>query len=228
MNAGFRLCGNLNPVKISSMQHSGMKRSKCLKKTETNWKNLSEKRCRYWQRLKRNRKNTIASWPNILQMTIGENSMASCSCLIENAFYCSFYDETKKVAVLVHIIDLKFQKFRDSKKGYKLSEKILLAKSEKNEAWLSIIRQERIFKMVVTNIYLRIIVGFFPVTIGLILLKIYRDWDKDTIWSQFHKIKENENSASKPDKTYLILGCFSIIAGLVAIFFGFRMHLVGN
>jgi uncharacterized membrane protein HdeD (DUF308 family) len=86
--------------------------------------------------------------------------------------------------------------------------------------------------MVITNIYLRVIFGTFSILLGLVLLKIYSEKDKDTIWGYFYRIGENEynrpNSGKNSDKIYVILGCLSIVAGLIAILFGFRMYMVGN
>jgi uncharacterized membrane protein HdeD (DUF308 family) len=84
--------------------------------------------------------------------------------------------------------------------------------------------------MVITNIYVRLILGSYVIIIGLLLLKIYIDKDKETIWGSLYRIEEKGFNRStfidKKDKIYskiyIILGCFSIIAGLVVIFFGFR------
>jgi hypothetical protein len=66
--------------------------------------------------------------------------------------------------------------------------------------------------------------------IGIVLLKIYFDKDRDNIWGSLYRIGEKVYNRSSPpeqpnkiySKIYLIIGCFSIIAGLITIFFGFR------
>ena len=84
--------------------------------------------------------------------------------------------------------------------------------------------------MVIKNIYLRVILGAHAILIGMVLLKIYFDKDKDNIWGYLYQIGEKGNnrssSAEKSNKIYgklyITLGWFSIIAGLIVIFFGFR------
>jgi hypothetical protein len=81
-----------------------------------------------------------------------------------------------------------------------------------------------------TNIYLRVILGTHTMLIGIVLLKIYFDREKDTIWGSLYRIGEKgckrSSSAEQPNKMYskiyIIIGCFSIVAGLIVIFFGFR------
>jgi uncharacterized membrane protein HdeD (DUF308 family) len=85
--------------------------------------------------------------------------------------------------------------------------------------------------MVITNIYFRAILGAHVLLIGIVLLKIYFDKDKDTIWGSLYRTGEKgykkSSSAEQPNKIYsriyLIMGYFSIIAGLIVIFFGFRL-----
>lgn len=38
--------------------------------------------------------------------------------------------------------------------------------------------------MVITNIYLRLLFGFWAICLGLVLLKIYGDKEKVSIWQQ--------------------------------------------
>ena len=84
--------------------------------------------------------------------------------------------------------------------------------------------------MIITNIYFREILGTHVMIIGIVLLKIYFDKDKDNIWGSLYKIGEKgynrSNFADHPNKIYskiyIVIGCFSIIAGLIVIFFGFR------
>ena len=69
--------------------------------------------------------------------------------------------------------------------------------------------------------------------IGIVLLKIYLDKDKETIWGSLYRIGEKaynrSSSVEQPNKIYskkyLIIGGFSIIAGLIVIFFGFRITI---
>lgn len=84
--------------------------------------------------------------------------------------------------------------------------------------------------MIITNIYFRVILGTHVMIIGIVLLKIYFDKDKDNIWGSLYRIGEKAyNRSSSPEqpnkiysKIYLIIGCFSIIAALIIISFGFR------
>ena len=87
--------------------------------------------------------------------------------------------------------------------------------------------------MIITNIYFRLIFGIHVMLIGIVLLKIYLDKDKETIWGSLYRIGEKahnrSSSAEHPNKIYskiyLIIGGFSIIAGLIVIFFGFRITI---
>ena len=85
--------------------------------------------------------------------------------------------------------------------------------------------------MVMTNIYLRLLFGFWAIFIGLALLKIYRDRDKESIWGTFYRTLNDlfyrSNTAHHNAKVYLILGCLSIAGGLIALFYGFRLSMVG-
>ena len=83
--------------------------------------------------------------------------------------------------------------------------------------------------MIITNIYFRLIFGIHVILIGIVLLKIYFDKDKDTIWGSLHRIggraHKRSHSADQANKIYLIMGCFSIVAGLMVILFGFRNNI---
>lgn len=85
--------------------------------------------------------------------------------------------------------------------------------------------------MVITNIYLRLLFGFWAIFLGLILLKIYQDKDKESIWGTFYRTVNDlfyrSNAAQHNPKVYLILGWLSIAGGLIAIFYGFRPSMVG-
>jgi hypothetical protein len=83
--------------------------------------------------------------------------------------------------------------------------------------------------MVMTNIYLRLLFGFWAIAIGLVLLKIYRDRDNKSIWGAFYRTTNDffyrSNAARHNAKVYLILGCLSIAGGLITLFYGFRLRL---
>jgi uncharacterized membrane protein HdeD (DUF308 family) len=85
--------------------------------------------------------------------------------------------------------------------------------------------------MVITHIYLRLLFGSWAIFIGLILLKIYRDKDKESIWGTFYRTLNGLfyrlNTGRHNAKVYLILGCLSIAGGLIALFYGFRPNMVG-
>ena len=78
----------------------------------------------------------------------------------------------------------------------------------------------------IKNIYLRILVGGNAIAIGLLLLTTYYNRDKDNLWGSFYRLGEGINKFSncklRGGKIYLILGWFSVLAGLIVLFFGFR------
>lgn len=80
--------------------------------------------------------------------------------------------------------------------------------------------------MVITNIYFRLVLGTFSILLGLMFLKMRRHRGKYAGWGHFHRILEQ--SGHDVDKIYLIIGCFSILAGIVVLLFGFRMVMVGT
>lgn len=85
--------------------------------------------------------------------------------------------------------------------------------------------------MIITNIYLRVLFGSFTIFIGMALLKIVYDKDKKSIWGHLYRAGEEmfnaRNRRQYSDKVYIILGWLSIAAGSIAIFYGFRMRMVG-
>lgn len=85
--------------------------------------------------------------------------------------------------------------------------------------------------MVITNIYLRLLFGFWAICLGLVLLKIYGDKDKQSMWGTFYRTLNDlfyrSNTAQHSAKVYLVLGCLSIAGGLIALFYGFRLKMVG-
>ena len=86
--------------------------------------------------------------------------------------------------------------------------------------------------MIVKNIYLRILAGVFWIAIGLAFLKIYFDRNKDSIWGSIYRtgmdVTKEKSIGFDLGKVYLILGCLSVIGGLIAIIFGFRSTMVGR
>ena len=87
-------------------------------------------------------------------------------------------------------------------------------------------------RMVVTNIHLRIIFGAHSILLGLILLKIYHDRDKDNLSGNLFRLGKEMFGKSRvgphTDWVYWILGWLSIIGGVIAMFFGFRLQMVGT
>jgi hypothetical protein len=85
--------------------------------------------------------------------------------------------------------------------------------------------------MIITNIYLRLCFGCWTIFIGIILLKIHHDRHKDNLWGRFYRLGREVNTNPNPlryaGRAYLLLGWLSIAGGLIALFFGFRLRLVG-
>ena len=85
--------------------------------------------------------------------------------------------------------------------------------------------------MIITNIHLRLLFGFWAIFMGLVLLKIHRDRDKESIWGTFYRTTNDLFTSSKAAQhnaaVYLILGWLSIAGGLIALFYGFRLRMVG-
>ena len=67
---------------------------------------------------------------------------------------------------------------------------------------------------------------------GMALIKIYLDRDKDTLWGEFYRMGAKSADESKggfvTDKIYLILGALGIVSGLFALLYGFLMVIVGT
>ena len=86
----------------------------------------------------------------------------------------------------------------------------------------------------ITNIYLRLLFGSWCIIIGLVSLKLYFSKHKNNKWGMLHKkyfeIKNQEKNKFDSgriiiflqEKQALFWGWFAIIAGIIAIFFGFR------
>ena len=85
--------------------------------------------------------------------------------------------------------------------------------------------------MIVTNIYLRFLIGLWAIFLGLVLLKMYWDRDKKNIWGDIYRTANNffnrSNARQQDAIVYLILGCLSITGGLIALIFGFRLKMIG-
>lgn len=84
----------------------------------------------------------------------------------------------------------------------------------------------------ISNIYLRSFFGLFSILIGVVLIKIYLDRDRDTLWGELFRLGAKPTHKEKvpfvSDKMYLALGVLGIVSGLIAILFGFRMVIVGT
>ena len=78
--------------------------------------------------------------------------------------------------------------------------------------------------MVIQNIYLRLAVGLPAIFIGLILVKMFIDRDKESIWGALCRLgNDARHPSSLRARAYLILGCLVIIGGLIAVFYGFKL-----
>ena len=81
--------------------------------------------------------------------------------------------------------------------------------------------------MVIKNIYLRLAVGLPAIVIGLALIKVYVDRDRESIWGALCRLGSDAGPSSPGNaKAYLLIGCLAIIGGLIAIFFGFKLSRV--
>ena len=80
--------------------------------------------------------------------------------------------------------------------------------------------------MLITDIYLRILFGFYSVAIGLVFLKVYSDRDKDSLWGNV--FRAGTVKRLHKEKIYLVIGWFSIIAGLIVLLFGFCLNMTGG
>ena len=85
-------------------------------------------------------------------------------------------------------------------------------------------------KMIVKNIFLRLVLGIFSITIGLGAIKMYLDRDKRSIWGDIYRACEEmmkwEQTGWNTGRIMLYLGFLGIIGGLIAIFFGFRSNVL--
>ena len=90
---------------------------------------------------------------------------------------------------------------------------------------------------IVTNIYLRLLFGSWCIIVGLVSLKLHFSRHKNNRWSMVYKkmLQMDDRSKTKIDseriflflqeRLALILGWLGIIAGIIAICFGFKRHL---
>jgi len=78
----------------------------------------------------------------------------------------------------------------------------------------------------IDNIYLRIFVGGNAIVIGLLLLTTYFNRDKENFLSSFYRLGEETNKFHscklRRARIFLTFGWFSVLAGLIVLFFGFR------
>lgn len=86
--------------------------------------------------------------------------------------------------------------------------------------------------MIVKDPVFRMIVGGWTVFLGLILLKLYFDRDKETLWGEAFRVLKQVGirrgpTGADPARIVLVLGIFAVAAGLIAMLFGFRIRLVG-
>ena len=85
--------------------------------------------------------------------------------------------------------------------------------------------------MIIRNIYFRLFLGLYSILLGLIFLKLHHDREKDNAWGMFFRTLSEMGTWNKAGADYswvcLFLGWMSIIGGLIAIFYGFRLTMVG-
>lgn len=90
-------------------------------------------------------------------------------------------------------------------------------------------------KSPLSNIYIRLILGSIQIFIGLILLKLYSQKNKDNIWGQIYRhiyhlkldfakmtgVKDPKTLKSF-EKIWLFLAIFAISVGFIIIILGYR------
>lgn len=83
--------------------------------------------------------------------------------------------------------------------------------------------------MIIENIFLRMVFGFYVMAIGLAFLKIYYDRDKDSLWGEIYRTSKKMMKwrSLVHGKVYLFLGWLSIIMGMVVLFYGFCSNIGG-
>lgn len=91
---------------------------------------------------------------------------------------------------------------------------------------------------IVTNIYLRLLFGLWSISIGLLSLKLYSSKHKNNKWGRLHKKIFESQKYTKAEAGFekvvlflqeriaLILGWLGVIAGIIAICFGFKPRMV--
>ncbi|MGA1790200.1 MAG: hypothetical protein ACMUIM_01840 [bacterium] len=85
--------------------------------------------------------------------------------------------------------------------------------------------------MIVRNLYLRLLFGLYSIFLGLLLLKLHHDKNRDNRWGILFRalsvMRPRNRTESDFSWVYILLGWMSIIGGLIAIFYGFRLTMVG-
>ena len=89
-------------------------------------------------------------------------------------------------------------------------------------------------KKMITNIYIRILLGTWSIIIGIVLSKMYLDRDKDNWFGKFYRNshtrewEENlRNSGINPKYAWIIFSLLPILMGIIIFLFGVRKTLVG-
>ncbi|GEM_PF-4305052 len=83
----------------------------------------------------------------------------------------------------------------------------------------------------ITNIWMRILLGGHVLGIGFVLLLIHYHRHHDNIWGQFFRLGRETDREEAFDrgraKVYFYLGCMAVAAGLMILLIGFRPAMVG-
>lgn len=84
-----------------------------------------------------------------------------------------------------------------------------------------------IYPMVEKDILLRVIYSTITIGIGLIILKLNSNRNRDNLWGRSYRKLMGKKGPKKgeiaSDKFSVVLGIICIIAGIIALFFGYRM-----
>lgn len=82
---------------------------------------------------------------------------------------------------------------------------------------------------VVRDLYLRLAAGTYAIALGLALIKIYCARNESTLWGDLYRVCAQmmhwQGTGLLSGKILLVLGGMSILGGIIAIVYGFRIGI---